>query len=450
METKTKKTTLWALIASFALAATPGHLKSENTPPDKEQADVISLLKKLIATLDRNTDIIEKNTNPEKILHRLMNNGTDRFGAGNENEQVEGNFNPDLCNLIKLIAIKTDHIIYRPTLFEKILKQSDGYLAQYLIITALGIATAVYGSRVFWNYTENELRKPTISAESYKKSKWRRFVNFITWKKEIPRPEMIFNPELKTRLNNLSTEIQATKAGIQKGADLVYPNIILYGEPGTGKTMWAKEFARLSGMNFDFIPAAALFQDGAGLQAINKIFKSAQKSKNGTILFFDEADAFFIDRNSMDPKDPRLGIINAFLTHMGEGSNKFMVIATTNNIKRLDKAMERRFPEAIEMLLPGFNERVATLKLYRDTLLYNKKNKPEFIEKAQKVFSDKKIDILAQETEGFSYDDLGRIVSGTQTKSLQEADRLTTELVNTIVAQFKTKKAVFKKDTQEI
>jgi hypothetical protein len=208
----------------------------------------------------------------------------------------------------------------------------------YTVAGFLGIATSVYGSRVLWNYVERLLLTPKVITEYYKKSWFTEIKNYFGMK--TPSPEMIFPKVLKDRLNDLIEETKAIRAAIMSGTKgIQYRNILLYGPPGTGKTMFAKKFAHESGMDFAFIPGASLFQKGAGIKVVQELFAWAKKSKNGLVIFIDEADALFIDRATMNQSDENYGTLNYLLTELGEASDKFVVIATTNYHTRFDKTM---------------------------------------------------------------------------------------------------------------
>ena len=77
---------------------------------------------------------------------------------------------------------------------------------------------------------------------------------------------------------------------------VTYTNLLLYGPPGTGKTMFAKVLADYTNMDFLPVTAASLMQDPV---AFSNIVEMANRSSYGTIIFIDEADALFLDRNEL-------------------------------------------------------------------------------------------------------------------------------------------------------
>ena len=179
--------------------------------------------------------------------------------------------------------------------------------------------------------------------------------------------------------------------------------IILYGDPGTGKTLLAKAVAGEANVPFYAVSGSDFVQIyvGVGAGRIRSLFKKA-KSHGRAVIFIDEIDAIGKKRDNgsgggSDEKDQTL---NALLTEMSgfNESEGIMIIAATNRLDMLDSALLRpgRFDRHIEVTLPDVSAREKILKLHL-------KNKPikdiDYSEWAHKTtsFSGAKLENLANE-----------------------------------------------------
>lgn len=147
--------------------------------------------------------------------------------------------------------------------------------------------------------------------------------------------------------------------------------ILLYGSPGTGKTLMAKALAKEAGVPFYAVSGSDFVQVYAGLGAgrIRSLFKKAKKSGK-SVIFIDEIDAIGKKRmgGNMRGSDEGDRTLNALLTEMsgfGDASG-IVVVGATNRIDTLDSALLRpgRFDRQIEIMLPDRNARKDILNLY--------------------------------------------------------------------------------------
>lgn len=144
--------------------------------------------------------------------------------------------------------------------------------------------------------------------------------------------------------------------------------VLLYGEPGTGKTMLAKAMAGECDAAFFQKSAAQLNEP----KDVEKLFESARKYAP-SIIFIDEVDTIAMPRTS---KTVGLNsIVNAILTQM-EGfkedtkrpvfvlaaTNFYPPDATNDKEKMLDAAFCRRFDRAIYVDLPDTEARAELIR----------------------------------------------------------------------------------------
>lgn len=152
--------------------------------------------------------------------------------------------------------------------------------------------------------------------------------------------------------------------------------IILYGEPGTGKTLLAKAVAGEAGVPFYAMSGSDFIQVyvGVGASRIRQLFKKA-RSHGKAVIFIDEIDAIGKTRDNTKSggSDERDQTLNALLTEMSGFNEKegIMVIAATNRLDMLDPALLRpgRFDRHVEITLPDVTAREKIISLHL-------KNKP--------------------------------------------------------------------------
>jgi transitional endoplasmic reticulum ATPase len=146
--------------------------------------------------------------------------------------------------------------------------------------------------------------------------------------------------------------------------------ILLYGAPGTGKTLLAKAVASQTGVNFISVKGPGLISKfiGESERAIRDVFKTAKQAAP-TILFFDEIDALVPKRGSASG-DSHVGerVISQFLTEMDgiEELKGVVVLASTNRLDLIDPALLRsgRFDLLLELPKPDEKTREEIFKIH--------------------------------------------------------------------------------------
>jgi cell division protease FtsH len=147
--------------------------------------------------------------------------------------------------------------------------------------------------------------------------------------------------------------------------------ILLEGEPGNGKTLFAKALAGEAKVNF--IPAKATdFESmfmAIGPLKVKLLFKKARR-RAPCIVFIDEFDGIGTVRNysgsAIETENTR--IVTALLNELDgfEASNGVLVIAATNSIKALDPALIRpgRFDAKLTVPYPDEAAREKLVEMY--------------------------------------------------------------------------------------
>ncbi|MBQ7841781.1 MAG: ATP-binding protein [Lachnospiraceae bacterium] len=129
-------------------------------------------------------------------------------------------------------------------------------------------------------------------------------------------------------------------------------SILLYGAPGTGKTMAAQVIAAELGKALYRVDLSGVISKyiGETQKNIAKIFDQT-KQLNG-ILLFDEADALFARRNEVsDAQDKYSNAETAYLLQKIEESDGICIL-TTNLLQNFDEAFRRRITYMINFPMP--------------------------------------------------------------------------------------------------
>lgn len=138
--------------------------------------------------------------------------------------------------------------------------------------------------------------------------------------------------------------------------------LLLYGASGTGKTMTAEILA--SELNLPFIvvrtdKVVTKFMGETGLK-LGRVFDVI--SSASAVYLFDEFDAIGTQRGMDNEVGEQRRILNTFLQLLEHDHSGSLIVAATNNISALDKALFRRFDDTIEYKLPEHDEIVVILK----------------------------------------------------------------------------------------
>nr|GEW15860.1 P-loop containing nucleoside triphosphate hydrolases superfamily protein [Tanacetum cinerariifolium] len=180
--------------------------------------------------------------------------------------------------------------------------------------------------------------------------------------------------------------------------------VLLFGPPGTGKTMLAKAIAKEAGASFINISVSTITSKwhGEDEKNVRAVFSLATKV-SPTIIFLDEVDSMLGQRTRGEHLSWKLK--NEFMTHwdglLTKPGERIIVLAATNRPFDLDEAIIRRFERRIMVGLPSVESRESILK----TLLGNVKvENLEFKE-------------LAVMTEGYSGSDLKDTMKNEETQA---------------------------------
>ncbi len=165
--------------------------------------------------------------------------------------------------------------------------------------------------------------------------------------------------------------------------------ILLYGAPGTGKTLLAKAVANESQANFILVKGPELLSKwvGESERGVRKIFKKARQT-SPTIIFFDEMDSLAPRRGMSSESHVTERVVNQLLTEIDglEDLHDVVIIAATNRPDIIDPGLLRpgRFDRIILADVPDeqgreriFNVHTKGMPLAKDVNLKELSKKTE-------------------------------------------------------------------------
>ena len=172
--------------------------------------------------------------------------------------------------------------------------------------------------------------------------------------------------------------------------------ILLFGPPGTGKTMIAKAIASECNSTFFNISASSLTSKwvGESEKTVKSLFKLAYK-KVPSIIFIDEIDSILSKRSENENEATKRLKTEFLIQFDGLGSNtnaRLLVIAATNRPMDLDEALLRRLPKRVYCGPLDAKGRFQFIK--------------KVINRVETNLSDKDIQDIAKITKGYSNSDL--------------------------------------------
>lgn len=136
------------------------------------------------------------------------------------------------------------------------------------------------------------------------------------------------------------------------------PNtLLLYGPPGCGKTLLAKNLSKVLNLPLIIVRLDSLISSFLGSTAknIRIIFEYAHN--NPCILFFDEFDAVAKIRDDKQELGELKRVVNSLLQNIDFMENGSILISATNHEQLLDPAVWRRFYMKLHIKHPDFISR---------------------------------------------------------------------------------------------
>lgn len=176
---------------------------------------------------------------------------------------------------------------------------------------------------------------------------------------EIEKP--FFDDKLNRTIKLIASERNSIKQLISVGLNPT-SSILLYGEPGVGKTLLSKYFSSLFNLKFASLDMASTISSYLGKtgQNLKKVINYAREEP--TLLLLDEFDAIAKKRDDSTDLGELKRVVNVLLKELEDWPSHSILIAATNHPKLLDRAIWRRFDITIEIPLPNNKTRLDIIK----------------------------------------------------------------------------------------
>lgn len=225
---------------------------------------------------------------------------------------------------------------------------------------------------------------------------------------------LVLSQELKEKLDRVIKEY-LKKETLSKYGLANRRKLLLYGASGIGKTMTASALAKEFNLPFFVVRTEKVvtkFMGETG-QKLGRIFDFINEVP--AVYLFDEFDAIGSQRGMDNEVGEQRRILNTFLQLLERDDSDSFIIAATNSIESIDKAMFRRFDDVIEYKLPDTEQRLALLREY--------------------LYTAKDLDFSSAESlfDGMSHAEIKMVCSDIFKESLLNDRKIDLPLVQTIV-----------------
>jgi len=187
---------------------------------------------------------------------------------------------------------------------------------------------------------------------------------------KLDKSELYLPAGINTRVDEFITNVQRFDEFVKVDAALP-SRLLIYGKPGTGKTMLSRYIASrleypLLTVRCDTLISSLLGQTSKNLR---QVFDYV--NQRPCVLFLDEFDALAGARGNERDIGELQRVVISLLQNIDAASDNTIIIASTNHEQLLDPAVWRRFSFRIPMPLPDQHQRELIWKSRLKNMLSN-------------------------------------------------------------------------------
>ncbi|KAE8961488.1 hypothetical protein PR003_g31086, partial [Phytophthora rubi] len=342
--------------------------EESNIRIERARRETEEILKEKQLAADHARALLERNTTLEKAAIDVEGRiRQQRANQDIEMAQLQQRLEADRVKLMQALQSTFDNLGQGVSALladkQKLTKFVGGFVA-----LAAGIYLSREVIRIVGKLIEQRLGKPSLVRETSRSAGAFGFFRSLFRRNAAKGQDELADVVLRNALETRVFEIaRSTRNAMLHGAP--YRHLLLYGPPGTGKTMVAKRLARASGMDYAILSGGDVGPLGSdAVTELHALFKWANSSPRGVLIFIDEAEAFLGCRATRKThmSEAMRNALNALLYHTGTQSKKFMLVVATNRPEDLDTAVTDRIDDTLHFDLPETKERVRLLQMYFD------------------------------------------------------------------------------------
>ena len=173
--------------------------------------------------------------------------------------------------------------------------------------------------------------------------------------------DLVLAPDVRAHFDRVLLEQRQRE---KLAARALHPRrkILLVGPPGTGKTYSARALAGELHLPLFTVLLDGLITKYMGETAakLRLVFDAAVKTRG--VYLFDEFDALGGERGNPNDVGEARRTLNSFLQFLEQDESESILLAATNHVALLDRALFRRFDDIIELTLPEEDLAIEVMK----------------------------------------------------------------------------------------